>query len=1595
MFEVLGSEENITAVMKEQPKLGARIVEFVKRIGASLKRATERIANLGSKEARALKDQTGVLDTIRNMWEEGVKTAQKNIQAARVAENAKDYNSVQAVAEADGTEARAMALDTVADELVTKTQGEMLTADTDRRAVRRRMTEALTEYGRGQKSLAAALSDHGLQDITGTEDRSVAAWYAREMAEPSTITKSDRLSVQSIEKTFRSIWNQDNDTVTEADINPRSMPERALNMLYQDYAKEGRTGSWVNGLTDFVNTITEGTNADRLKVKDMITMLYSAFDKEGKVHTANAAKYAEMIAREIGTTADETAAGMDQGMTDELRAGKAEQIILNYFDLPQAGYRTRRVVRILKGQNSETMAALRAEIRQLKQLADYQEGQLTDLQGSTARAERRTEVLGNRIERMKERERVEKTRRSVEQKLGRMKQWLLNPNKAEGKHVVEHMKGAVAQALSMVNTGSPTDSESRRSIDYANLIASIQSVKDGEMGLNANVDPDLIPRLEELRQSAADKMFMEMNSQELENLDKALTAIYTMIKNANELFTAKNKARVDAVSRGMVNALAQKDDLKAHRKGVQTALNFVNWTMMDSQCYFDNMERMAGPGGKMLYDILRKGGLDKQIELTEDLKEQFKQFEQWDYKNWAAGRNQKATTFDVYGGQQITLTDAQIMSLYLLMKRPQAANHILKGGIQATPIDVKGHVVRQSTPVIVSIDDVQKIIGTLSDEQRACADALQKIVGGWGSKLGNETSMMLYGYKKFGEEHYFPIKVVSDVLGVKGTEYEENQKAANLYAIINKGFTKELKPKAANAIMLGNAFDVGLDHLAGMIAYRSWGPALMDATRILNYKQVDEDGNVIGDTLVHQINRTMGSEATNWMMQLLKDINGLAKDSVEGKAASFTRMFRNFKAAAVGFNISTILKQGLSIVRAFDVIPSYYFPTSRQLTERFKTEGEGKDKARTVDNLMTKYAPIYAWKQDGRFTMDTGKDIRSIMLPKTDSLANKITEFGMKGAGAADNMTWHTIWFAAENMIAKTRTDLRVGSDAFYKAVGEKFTECVDKTQVVDSIMHRTEVMRSNSMWVKLGTSFMGEPLKTFNQAADAIRAFAENKTAANGKKLARTSVIMLSSAVLQAMVASIISGFRHWSDDEPLEETIRKYLLGEYDPENGFLNNTVEFLFGNNLAGEINPINYVPFARDIADIVQGHDITRDDMQMLTNLWEKMSALANDTGKTSTAKKIIDLGGAIGDFFGIPTSNIFKEIDYISNWGSRALEQAGVSTEAVQYVRLMYNRALGKSTNQTEYAKFMLKLEEAEKEGRVEHEFVERVRKDLGGAYDPAKFEKKVAALQLEGLTGDTDLEGSLAKYEALIKAMDSGDRQKEKEIRDALARNGTKDTTIDSNIRTVRMLPYTDGDTIDEYYDEYVKRMKAGDKAAAQIVRILADGYKDKPENHTSEIKEALARDPDFYQAEVARYNGDQDAHVNIINKYDKLGFDHDTLIAAANLAYNRAKQESQTESGKAKTTTTPKTYGDSYGFTGTDLGAAFMDGSDSFWDVLEDLRKQGKTEESIKSAITSAAKPVFLELKVSNPAAADDLRHRLLALGLGYTERQIRGWK
>lgn len=82
------------------------------------------------------------------------------------------------------------------------------------------------------------------------------------------------------------------------------------------------------------------------------------------------------------------------------------------------------------------------------------------------------------------------------------------------------------------------------------------------------------------------------------------------------------------------------------------------------------------------------------------------------------------------------------------------------------------------------------------------------------------------------------------------------------------------------------------------------------------------------------------------------------------------------------------------------------------------------------------------------------------------------------------------------------------------------------------------------------------------------------------------------------------------------------------------------------------------------------------------------------------------------------------------------------------------------------------------------------------------------------------------------------------------------------------------------------------------------------------------------------------------------------------------------------------------------TDLKIAVENGSaSSVREIIEDLRKQGKSDTSIKSTLTNNFKPLYKQLMngtASDKQAARKLKQTLLSLDLKnkYTEEAIKEW-
>lgn len=180
----------------------------------------------------------------------------------------------------------------------------------------------------------------------------------------------------------------------------------------------------------------------------------------------------------------------------------------------------------------------------------------------------------------------------------------------------------------------------------------------------------------------------------------------------------------------------------------------------------------------------------------------------------------EAETHDITtdGKAKLTLTTPQIMELYLLSKRKQALGHLLGGGVIQPEIKSaetgRTKVPRGTQQVFLTDGDIERITGKLTDEQKRVADGLQGLTATTLANYGNEASMKAYGYRKFTERNYWPIKSARE-----GVHSNLEKDSGNVRSIKNIGMAQQVQQNANNAVELHSVFDTFADHASDMIDY--------------------------------------------------------------------------------------------------------------------------------------------------------------------------------------------------------------------------------------------------------------------------------------------------------------------------------------------------------------------------------------------------------------------------------------------------------------------------------------------------------------------------------------------------------------------------------------------------------------------------------------------------------------------------------------------------------------------------------------------------------------------------------------------------------
>jgi len=893
---------------------------------------------------------------------------------------------------------------------------------------------------------------------------------------------------------------------------------------------------------------------------------------------------------------------------------------------------------------------------------------------------------------------------------------------------------------------------------------------------------------------------VKLETEILTGVDNIVSNVLQMIDSANDAFLLNRNETFEAYATKTGEEIRKKQDykqLKGWPGKVQKMLDENIRTGNMTPIYF--MEHLNSPLLKEVFDEVRMGQSDyaKIVAQGKGFVQEAK--EKYHYGAWVADGKLKMKTSQ---GHQIELTREEAAEIYAIAKRESTnklyqTEHLLYGGFQYKDITKKGEGLYAAKKESHQLDaaDIAKISRWLTDEQKAYADTLVGFLSTTMADYGNAASMEMYGYKKFNETYYIPFHTAAEQRFQRGDEGPQGENVGT-GRLKNSGFTHRLQHGANATLVVGGLTDTVSEHIHKMATYAAMVQPIENMKRLLNHKVMEPDGTV--NTIRALIGQKYGQASQDYMTQLLKDLNGAAMGD-ERATDLVNSMIGAFKRGAVMASASVVLQQPTAMARAMAYISPKYFTKNP-----FYRPGKG-----TWDEMM-KYAGTAVIKDMGKFDVGMGLTARQYIADehlsameaysrlKADSkweagkeAYKRALDWLTAAPGKADQWTWGLIWKAVKAEQAELHPGMDVNSEEFLQLCGDRFDDVIDHTQVYDSVITRSNLMRSKNALHRMATSFMAEPTLSINMLYDAFLGKHDKKQ--RGKILGGVIV----SQVLAGAMAALAQA---WNDDEDKRNVVERYA----DRATA------------NILDNLNPLGMLPYVSDLMSLFAGYEVERPDMAAVADIIDYGKTFitkAADPEKTLTWKDYENFVGTIANMAGLPAKNISREVRRTRNlimnsqWtapdafsvGQAMLENVPFyqSKNAVYYERIVAAELNGDTQKAQDYREYMLLskmvsedamktgLKKAMQERFISGDADEDAAKQYLlkiGAYadeDDAYWEvDKWKEMRDEGIAA-----GDYRKYADFFQAVETGEnlRTTIKEYLD----NGVSKTTLASQITT------------------------------------------------------------------------------------------------------------------------------------------------------------------------------------------------------------------
>lgn len=440
----------------------------------------------------------------------------------------------------------------------------------------------------------------------------------------------------------------------------------------------------------------------------------------------------------------------------------------------------------------------------------------------------------------------------------------------------------------------------------------------------------------------------------------------------------------------------------------------------------------------------------------------------------------------------VPLTHAQLCSLYMHLQNKDSREHLMTGGMVVPDAqlyskgDVEQAYQKGQLVQLGMLSDghgeamADTILNTLeaamTDYDRAwCAD-MKEFFGNYTTKLINETSLQLVGYKRATVQNYYPIAVDKAALA---TEIDGVKLDAT---IEGRGFLKN-RVKSSKPILLEECSSVVQRSLRDTAAYAGLAAPIRDVQKILNAGVETRDG--VKTLKNGVIKEQWGTKAVSYLDDLLTDLQTTQRHRSNGVSRMLSTLRGNYAGAVLTLNPGVAIAQAASLPTAAAVLGgdtmAAVVPFVKNLSPKQKEALEAEI-AQHGDVLLQ-------WRQRG-----TGKgELQSIGKRETlvQKGMDKVPGWLTGWINGMDEITVAALWEGSKAYVKNHAAEFEgageIGSPAYWEAVNRTYQKVIEQTQPNYTVMQRAGIQRNPDEMVKTFTMFTTQRFQNAGILIDAV----------------------------------------------------------------------------------------------------------------------------------------------------------------------------------------------------------------------------------------------------------------------------------------------------------------------------------------------------------------------------------------------------------------------------------------------------------------------------------------------------------------------------